>query len=239
MTTTTRESAVIAHLRAVSERQQAQRTRTVNGQPTYRDAGTSQRYSVGYGVERAYERPAQERKPEWQASDAQKRLIDALLVERNYTALTTEQIDKIKLDKSQSSRFIKFLLGLPKIEAQPVVEVQEPVAPVRARLDFSAIKDGNYAVREESDRVRFYRVSTGSNGFKRVQERASDALFPVQGRGGIAILHKIMKAGLAESGLLFALELGRCCRCGRSLTDEESRANAKVNGGLGPDCVNL
>lgn len=208
------------------------------GQTQYRDAGTSERYTVGYGGERNYSRPAANTSVVEPATGPMVKLIDSLLVERQYTSLTTAQIDDIKKDKSQSHRFIKFLIALPK----PTTEVQAPVeqpkpapAPERARLDFSIIKDGNYAVREDGV-VKFYRVSTGKKGYKNVQVRASDELFMLFGKAGIAVLHRIVAAGLAESRMLFVTELGRCCRCGRSLTDEASRANALVNGGLGPDC---
>lgn len=177
------------------------------------------------------------------ATDPMKRLIDNLLVERAYTALTNEQIESIKANKPQAHRFIDFLLGLPKVEqvqapvlVQPKVEV--PVeAPARARLNFAEILDGNYAVREDGV-VKFYRVTTNGQ-WKNVQVRASDQLWPVKGRAGIAVLHRIVEAGLAASRMLFVTELGRCCKCGRSLTDEESRANALTNGGYGPDCANM
>src|SRR5690606_17910688 len=112
-----------------------------------------------------------------------------------------------------------------------------PAAPTRARLDFSSILDGNYAVREDGV-VKFYRVSTKGK-WKNVQVRASDQLYPIRGKAGIAILHQIDRAGLAESRLVLVTGLGRCCKCGRSLTDEESRANARVNGGYGPDCAGM
>lgn len=112
----------------------------------------------------------------------------------------------------------------------PVEPVPAPVAPVRARLDFSAIPDGNYAIRENGV-VKFYRVSTNGQ-WKNVQVRASDQLYPIRGKAGIAILHQIVRAGLEASQMLFAQELGRCWRCGKSLTDEDSRAR-----GMGPDCA--
>ncbi len=84
--------------------------------------------------------------------------------------------------------------------------------------------------------VKFYRVSTSKTGFKNVQVRASDELHMLLAKAGIAVLHRIVEAGLPESQMLFVTELERCCKCGRSLTDEQSRVNARVNGGYGPDC---
>lgn len=232
---------VDAQIAAGIAREQARgpRTRTVNGQPVYRDGGSRESYTVGYGAERTYSRPAPIDPSVLEATQPMRDLIDTLLVERQYTALTAQQIDDIKKDKAQSHRFIKFLINLPKVDAQPVVvevPVEAPAPARRARLDFSIILDGNYAVREDGV-VKFYRVTTGQNGYKNVQVRASDELHMLFGRAGIAVLHRIVEAGLAESRMLFVTELGRCCRCGRSLTDESSRADALVNGGLGPDCV--
>lgn len=173
------------------------------------------------------------------ASPKQVILIDKLLTERVHS-YTEEDVVAAKADWRLTRKMIDFLLApsTPRVQrtAAPVVETPAaPVEPVRERLDFSAIPDGNYAI-HVGDVVKFYRVST-NKGYKNVQVRASDALFMQYGKAGIAILHRIVEAGLAESRMLFVTELDRCCKCGRSLTDEESRANARVNGGYGPDCA--
>lgn len=46
------------------------------------------------------------------------------------------------------------------------------------------------------------------------------------------VLHTILDTGIKESGMMYADKIGRCYRCNRHLTDEESRAR-----GLGPDCA--
>lgn len=45
------------------------------------------------------------------------------------------------------------------------------------------------------------------------------------------ILARIVAEGIAESAARYGQELGRCCRCNRTLTDETSRAL-----GIGPEC---
>ncbi|HEY6021191.1 MAG TPA: DUF6011 domain-containing protein [Candidatus Paceibacterota bacterium] len=214
-----------------------EQARALNGTPAYRDPGTHERYTVGYGAERTYQaKPAARPAKDFTPSDAQIRFLDGLLVEREHT-YTEAQIAEGKADW----RKIRPMLDELKVSArrdprarqtQPKVEtlVEEP-APVRARLDFKSITDGNYAIRVDGV-VKFYRVSTSKNGFKNVQVRASDALYMQYGKAGIAILHKIVEAGLAESQMLFATELGRCWKCGKTLTDETSRAV-----GMGPDCA--
>jgi hypothetical protein len=173
------------------------------------------------------------------ASDKQKALIDKLLTERVHS-YTEEDVVEAKADWRLTRKMIDFLLApsTPRVQRTPApVVVETPAEPARNRLDFSVILDGNYAVRADGV-VKFYRISTGRNGFKRVQIRASEELHPVHWKAGIAIMHQIVEAGLAESRMLFVTELERCCKCGRSLTEEESRINARVNGGYGPDCAN-
>lgn len=46
------------------------------------------------------------------------------------------------------------------------------------------------------------------------------------------VLQTILNTGIQESGMMYADKIGRCYRCNRHLTDEESRAR-----GLGPDCA--
>jgi hypothetical protein len=230
------DAKIDAYVRSLPDTEMV-RPRTINGAQTYRDAGSDERHTVGYGGERTY--AARPDTTVNGASPKQVILIDKLLTERVHS-YTEEDVVAAKADWRLTRKMIDFLLApsTPRVQrtAAPVVETPvTPVEPARDRLDFSAIPDGNYAIRV-GDVVKFYRVST-NKGYKNVQVRASDALFMQYGKAGIAILHRIVEAGLAESRMLFVAELDRCCKCGRSLTDEESRANARVNGGYGPDCA--
>jgi hypothetical protein len=163
--------------------------------------------------------------------------LNGLLAKREHS-YTDVQMAEARADARKCSTMIDSLKLAPwrTFKVETLVEVSEP-APAAARLDFSSISDGNYAVRD-GDGVRFYRVSTNGT-WKNLQVRASDALYKIDNRKTVAaILHKIVDAGLVESRLLFVSELGRCCKCGRSLTNDGSRDDALVNGGFGPECVN-
>lgn len=165
------------------------------------------------------------------ASDKQKNFINNLLNERVHTYTEAEVIEA-KDDWRKTRKMIDFLIAAPRQSRQAPVQVEIPEsASVRDRLDFSTIPDGNYALHGEGDEIKFYRVSTNGQ-WKNVQVRASDNLFPTHGRQGIAILHKIVEFGLAESQMLFATKLERCWMCGRSLTNEVSRAR-----GTGDECA--
>jgi hypothetical protein len=114
-------------------------------------------------------------------------------------------------------------------EAAPVAR---PAYTPRDR--FADVPDGYYAVMTNDDVLAFYRVSTWKSGDRRVQVQASDALHLVRGHKSTdAILAKVRLATPIAAGKRYATELGNCYRCGRTLTDDESRAR-----GIGPVCVN-
>jgi hypothetical protein len=83
--------------------------------------------------------------------------------------------------------------------------------------------------------VKFYRVDRPTEGrwagrtFVKVQ--ASDDLHPVRGTAARAVLEAIAVDPKAAM-LRYGLELGHCGKCGRTLTDEDSRA-----AGIGPVCA--
>jgi hypothetical protein len=111
-----------------------------------------------------------------------------------------------------------------------------PTAYVRPPRDsFADVPDGYYAVLADEGHLAFYRVSTWKkSGDRKVQVKASDALHLIKGyKATDAILAKIRRDTPAIAGRLFARELKQCYRCGRDLTDAESRGN-----GLGPVCIN-
>ena len=98
----------------------------------------------------------------------------------------------------------------------------EPVAQV---------EDGRYAV-EEDGVLKFFRVKNGRRpGFVFLDIQASDDWHKVTNvariRRVVALIAQDPKAAMIRYGH----ELGECGRCGRTLTDEASRA-----AGIGPVC---
>ena len=97
------------------------------------------------------------------------------------------------------------------------------------------VPDGRYAV-EIDGTTKFYRVNTPSQGkwkgYTFVEVQASDDLYPVRDRHArMAIFDRIGNDPKAASAL-YGQRIGRCGVCGRTLTDEESRAL-----GIGPICI--
>jgi hypothetical protein len=123
-------------------------------------------------------------------------------------------------DSRQSSAIIEWLLALPRKAAPGAVDVPA----------------GRYAlVHPERSIVEFFRVDRPTEGDWAgrtfVNQQASDDLFPVKGARAKAILARIAEDPQAAM-IRYGHELGRCGRCGRTLTDTVSRAM-----GIGPDCA--
>lgn len=100
------------------------------------------------------------------------------------------------------------------------------------KIGYFALLDGT------TDIVKFYRVRTGRAGGKWaynlfLDAQASDEFWPVRDYHTTRNVLDGILADPAAAALLYATELGRCCRCNRTLTDETSRAL-----GIGPDCRN-
>ena len=95
---------------------------------------------------------------------------------------------------------------------------------------------GRYAIVDEADgRIRFFVVDRPTEGRWAgrvfVSEQASDEKFPVRGARRGEVLAAIA-VDPREAMIRYGHELGRCGNCGRTLTDETSRAM-----GIGPDCA--
>lgn len=96
------------------------------------------------------------------------------------------------------------------------------------------VPDGRYAV-EEDGTLKFFHVRTGTKGrwagFVFVDIQASSDLYPLKDRARKARVLAAIAADLETAARRYGQELGICGRCGRTLTDEESRAY-----GIGPIC---
>lgn len=126
------------------------------------------------------------------------------------------------------------------------LKAKAPATPKATKgFDASTLAGGYYAVRDpQAEKLRFLRIkvvrdaSSKWNGWVFVEEQASDELHKAgsqkpgqayQGRYAdlLAEIAKDEPAAMA----LYGKEIGQCGRCGRTLTDEVSRAF-----GLGPEC---
>jgi uncharacterized protein DUF6011 len=157
------------------------------------------------------------------ASTAQTDLITRLLGEKDLTGTPFEghaaAPEGLTGGKGGSaSAAITALFALPRGAATAAPEVPA----------------GRYAVEHEGT-LKFYRVDRPTEGrwagYTFVKVQASDDLYPVRGRAAASVLTAIA-ADPREAMLRYGREIGSCGHCGRTLTDDASRA-----AGIGPVCA--
>lgn len=159
-------------------------------------------------------------------SDAQRRFLDFLLAKMDTTGTDLATQAAAAVSTRQASAVIDALKLLP---AKPVTTTAPPAAVSMT------VPDGSYAVDSEAGELRFYQVNNVTTGkwagWTFVKVQAGSDLHPVKGAAGKAILAKIAadpQAAMARYGH----ELGHCGKCGRELTNAESRS-----AGIGPICA--
>jgi hypothetical protein len=139
-------------------------------------------------------------------------------------------------NRQAASDFIARYKDLPRKSADAArTEAIAPGADTTARpsTEPSDVPAGRYAIVEEGV-TKFYRVSKGKNqwaGRTFVNAQASDEQYPVRNPVKVVMILAAISEDLAGAATRYGLELGRCYRCGRTLTDETSRAL-----GIGPEC---
>jgi hypothetical protein len=119
-----------------------------------------------------------------------------------------------------------------KAKASDIIEELRslPWAPRDAAFGvFPEIKDGRYAIPKDDGTLMFYSIKRG-NSVIFVDVWASDARWPVKSSEERARILEAIKND-PDAGPRFGREIGRCYVCGRTLTDETSRAL-----GIGPVC---
>lgn len=139
------------------------------------------------------------------------------------------------LTKAGASKLIEWLFSLdataPKADAELPVTGDRPSAEV--------VPAGRYAIDTEDGAVNataFYKVDRPTEGkwagFVFVKLMVSDEEQRMSRAAGDAILRKIAAVGAENAAARYGHELGECGLCGRTLTNDESRAR-----GIGPICA--
>lgn len=97
---------------------------------------------------------------------------------------------------------------------------------------FADVPDGYYAVNTDGT-LKFYRFRTSrSNGRRYLNVQASDEFHPIHKIFTRTLVLETIRTMSPQTSMeLYGQHIGRCGRCGRTLTDAESRAR-----GIGPDC---
>lgn len=161
------------------------------------------------------------------ATEKQVAFIERLFAERTVDDEVANAYAALKehkgLTREAASGMIEYLLTMPSAKAS---------APL---TDLPDVPAGRYAI-EEAGVVKFYHVDRPTEGrwagFTFLSAQASDDLHAIRDfKAKRTILERIAKDPGGASRL-YGIELGVCGVCGRTLTDEVSRAQ-----GIGPVCA--
>jgi hypothetical protein len=129
-----------------------------------------------------------------------------------------------------ASRWIDRLIAkLGELRTARSAGTQAPALP--------EVPDGRYAIEYEGE-VRCYHLETGKDGtrwagFRFLNRRSSDDLFPIRNAGVKAEILALIAADIEGAAVRFALTVRECRRCHRALTDTK---NPYYGIGLGPEC---
>lgn len=179
-------------------------------------------------------------------SEAQAKWMIDIATTRVLPAGATAESLLVRLEqgfaKFAGSQFITKYKDLPRVTAAMV----EAIAPGASTEEFQAgpavtvekfhsgaphVADGRYAVEHEGT-LKFYKVKNGRKpGYVFLDVQASDDWHSIRTPRRIHEILALIAEDELSAARRYGMELGKCSRCGRTLTDETSRAY-----GIGPDC---
>ena len=168
-------------------------------------------------------------------------LLSTVLTERvvpaDAAARLTARIADRDVTVAQFRTYLDYLKAQPKVGVTTEV-VAEVTVSVPA-LSAETVPAGRYAVATEAGAINtlaFYKVDRPTEGrwagYVFVKHIVSDDEQRMSRPAGNAILAKIAAVGAAEASAAYGHEIGECGVCGRTLTNDESRAR-----GIGPSCI--
>lgn len=129
----------------------------------------------------------------------------------------------------QMRALIETVMPLPRKDGKPVD------SRIHAK-EFPAVFAGRYAIDTADGHLAFYKVSVPDEDSQQYYGRifvdvmASEDTYPIRGAAARIVLTKIAVDPVAAAKR-YGQEIGSCSKCGKTLTDEFSRAF-----GIGPVC---
>lgn len=164
-------------------------------------------------------------------TEPQDKFLRSLVAERDLSKLDPKQREwllayednKARLTKTKASTIISLLLQQEKVKA----------APAQGLPDLPA---GRYAVNNADGELRFYRLDKPTDGkwagsiFLSVM--ASDEKYPIRDFNSKKSIMEKIAENPQEAMNRYGEEIGACGVCGRTLTNQDSRAR-----GIGPICA--
>lgn len=159
--------------------------------------------------------------PGKRATERQVAFVQSLIAEREIPQDLVEVAAQTTWDVEQASALIRALKVAPRLE----VGMAAPSHP--------EVLDGRYAIPNASGKggLAFYKVWTRRDGSRGVDLQVSDDYLPV-GRAQVPGILARIAEDVQGASAAYGREIGCCGVCGRTLTDETSRAV-----GIGPVCA--
>lgn len=143
---------------------------------------------------------------------------------RTYTDGMTEHGKWTAGREGSASRWISNMID--KIKTLKASAPRTPAAPA------AEVADGRYAVEHEGT-LKFFKVTNGKRpGMVFLDVQASDDWHAIRNVPRIREIVALIAQDAHAAMIRYGHELGECGRCGRTLTDEASRA-----AGIGPVCA--
>lgn len=141
--------------------------------------------------------------------------------------------------RGAASHYIEMLLA-NKANARSVAKTLAEAGHARTdeapATETSEVPDGRYALGFGNGVVKFYKVNTPTAGkwagYTFVEAQASEETFPIRNAAKRREILSAIAEDVRGAAALYGTELGVCGRCGRTLTDDDSRAR-----GIGPVCA--
>lgn len=206
-------------------------------------------FAQGYAVAAGHSTPAQHTAfiAAQQAQAASVTEAPVTEAQRSFLAVLANRVTSTPAqanDAAQAAQVGAGAASISKRDASALIgrlkALQAPApAQVTAKADSPAestvaVPEGRYAV-EVDGVLKFFKVDCPTEGrwagYTFIKVQASDEWYPVGRASRQAILAKIAEDPKAAS-IRYGHELGACGVCGRTLTDEASRA-----AGIGPVCA--
>lgn len=162
-----------------------------------------------------------------QPTDKQIALFNKLCTQiqgKPYTAGFGATVDR-KAASAAIDAALKLTHESKRAQTQPIQPIESPEVPA-----------GRYAIENDEGKLGFFQIDRPTegrwSGYTFVKYQASDETYPVKNREQRErILSKIAQ-DVKSAMLRYGREIGKCGHCGRTLTDEDSRA-----AGIGPVCA--
>lgn len=152
-----------------------------------------------------------------------------------YKAKDAAQAPTYRMTAAQARSAAQHLPAAQRAEVEAVVgSAPAPAKP--ARKGDPEVPAGRYAVHMDGDsnELSFFKVDKPEEGkwagWTFVKHLASDTEYPVKGARKYRVLEAIA-ADIEGALATYGREIGACGMCGKTLTNDESRAY-----GIGPDC---